>query len=96
MMLQRDSAEDFVIGTGVAHSVRDVVNVAFASVGLDPEDYVRTEPSLERPAEIQEVVADPSKARRELGWSANVSFEELIEMMVKADLKALSQTPSWL
>ena len=96
MMLQRDSAEDFVIGTGVAHSVRDVVNVAFASVGLDPEDYVRTEPSLERPAEIQEVVADPSKARRELGWSANVSFEELIEMMVKADLKAFSQTPSWL
>ena len=96
MMLQRDSAEDFVIGTGVAHSVRDVVNVAFTSVGLDPGDYVRTESSLERPAEIQEVVADPSKARRELGWSANVSFEELIEMMVKADLKALSQTPSWL
>jgi GDPmannose 4,6-dehydratase len=96
MMLQRDSAEDFVIGTGVAHSVRDVVNVAFGSVGLDPEDYVRTESSLERPAEIQEVVADPSKARRELGWSANVSFEELIEMMVKADLKELSQTPSWL
>ena len=90
MMLQRDSADDFVMGTGVAHSVKDFVDAAFACVDLDASDYVRTDPELIRPADIEEVVADPSKARQELGWSATVSFEELVEMMVKADLERLS------
>jgi GDPmannose 4,6-dehydratase len=90
LMLQRDDPEDFVIGTGISHSVRDVVAAAFDCVGLDWEDYVRVETSLARPADIEEVVADPSKAREGLGWKAEVGFEELIQMMVEADVTALS------
>jgi GDPmannose 4,6-dehydratase len=90
LMLQRESADDFVIGTGVAHSVKDFVDAAFACVGLNADDHVRIDPQLIRPADIEEVVADPRKARRELDWSPKVSFEELVEMMVKADLEALS------
>jgi GDPmannose 4,6-dehydratase len=89
LMLQRESPDDFVIGTGVSHSVRNLVDVAFACVGLNPDDYVRIDPELARPADIEEVVADPSRARRELGWAPTVSFEEVVEMMVKADLEAL-------
>jgi GDPmannose 4,6-dehydratase len=90
MMLQRDEPDDFVIGTGVSHSVGDFVDAAFACVGLKREDHVRIDPDLARPADIEEVVADPAKARSELGWEARVSFEELVEMMVRADLEALS------
>jgi GDPmannose 4,6-dehydratase len=90
MMLQRDDPDDFVIGTGIAHSVGDFVDAAFACVGLKREDHVRIDPDLARPADIEEVVADPAKARDELGWEARVSFEEVVEMMVKADLDALS------
>jgi GDPmannose 4,6-dehydratase len=90
MMLQPDSADDFVIGTGVAHSVREFVEAAFACVDLKADDHVRIDPQLIRPADIEEVVADPSKARRELDWEPTVSFEELVEMMVKADLEWLS------
>jgi GDPmannose 4,6-dehydratase len=88
-MLQQESADDFVIGTGVSHSVRDLVDAAFACVDLKADDYVRIDPDLARPAEIEELVADPSKARRELGWEPRVSFEELVEIMVKADMEAL-------
>jgi GDPmannose 4,6-dehydratase len=91
LMLQRDEPGDYVIGTGVAHSVRDVVDVAFGHLGLDPEEFVRIEPSLKRPAEIEEVVADPAKAGLELGWKARTSFEELVELMVEADLEELSR-----
>jgi GDPmannose 4,6-dehydratase len=90
LMLQRDDAADFVIGTGVAHSVRDFVDAAFDCVDLKADDYVRTDPKLIRPADIEEVVADPSKARRELDWAPTVSFEEVVEMMVRADLERLS------
>jgi GDPmannose 4,6-dehydratase len=90
LMLQRDDPDDFVIGTGVAHSVGDFVDAAFACVGLKREDHVRIDPELARPADIEEVVADPAKARTELGWEARVSFDELVEMMVRADLDALS------
>jgi GDPmannose 4,6-dehydratase len=90
LMLQRDSADDFVIGTGVAHSVKDFVDAAFACVDLKADDYVHIDPKLIRPADIEEVVADPSKARRELNWASSVSFEELVEMMVRADLERLS------
>jgi GDPmannose 4,6-dehydratase len=89
LMLQQENPEDFVIGTGVSHSVRDLVEFAFEAAGLKPEDYVRIDPELARPAEIEEVVADASKAKRVLGWEPKVSCEEVIEMMVKADLDRL-------
>ena len=89
LMLQREQSEDFVIGTGVSHSVRDLVDFAFGAVGLKAEDHVRIDPELARPAEIEEVVADASKARRLLGWEPKISCEEVIEMMVKADLEQL-------
>jgi GDPmannose 4,6-dehydratase len=92
MMLQRDAPDDFVIGTGVSHSVGDFVDAAFASVGLKADDHIRIDPGLARPADIEEVVADPSKAKRELGWEAQVSFEELVEMMVRTDLEALEKS----
>jgi GDPmannose 4,6-dehydratase len=89
LMLQRDEPDDFVIGTGLAHSVDDFVDAAFACVGLKREDHVRIDPDLVRPADIEEVVADPSKAKRELGWEAKTNFEEVVELMVRADLEAL-------
>jgi GDPmannose 4,6-dehydratase len=90
LMLQRETPADFAIGTGVSHSVRDLVNAAFACVELNAEDYVRIDPELARPADIEELVADPGKAKEELGWESQVRFEELVEMMVKADLRELS------
>jgi GDPmannose 4,6-dehydratase len=89
LMLQQEKPGDFVIGTGVSHSVRDLVDFAFQAVGLSPEDHIRIDPELARPAEIEEVVADASKAHRVLGWEPKVSCEEVIEMMVKADLELL-------
>ena len=90
MILQRDEPDDFVIGTGLSHSVDDFVDAAFACVDLKREDHVRIDPDLARPADIEEVVANPAKAKRELGWEARVGFEELVEMMVRADLDALA------
>jgi GDPmannose 4,6-dehydratase len=89
LMLREAEAGDYVIGTGVSHSVRDLVEAAFACVGLKADDYVRVDPDLARPADIEELVADPTKARKALGWEARTSFEEVIEMMVRADLEAL-------
>jgi GDPmannose 4,6-dehydratase len=89
LMLQRDEPEDFVIGTGVSRSVGDFVEAAFACVDLRSDDHVRIDPGLARPADIEEVVADPSKAKRMLGWEARTKFDELVEMMVKADMDAL-------
>jgi GDPmannose 4,6-dehydratase len=93
-MLQQDEPGDYVIGTGVSHSVRDLVEAAFACVDLRADDYVRIDPKLARPAEIQEVVADPAKARERLGWEAKVRFEDLVEMMVRADLDEAAQAGS--
>jgi GDPmannose 4,6-dehydratase len=89
LMLQEEQPQDFVIGTGVSHSVRDLVDFAFQTVGLQPEDHIRIDPELARPAEIEEVVADASKAHEILGWESRVSCEAVIEMMVKADLERL-------
>ena len=89
-MLQANEAEDYVIGTGKLHTVRDLVNAAFSCVGLDWEKYVETDPGLVRADEHFQLVADPAKARRNLDWEPQVSFEQLVEMMVQEDLKRLS------
>ncbi|HEY7894840.1 MAG TPA: GDP-mannose 4,6-dehydratase [Gemmatimonadaceae bacterium] len=86
-MLQQDRAEDFVIGTGRTHSVRQLCEVAFGAAGLDYRDYVKQDERFFRPAEVDLLVADPQKANTQLGWKPHVSFEELIAMMVDADLK---------
>ena len=88
-MLQQPEPRDYVIGTGVSHSVRDLVEAAFAHVGLDWEQYVRVDPNFIRPAEVDVLTGDASKARAELGWSPKVSFRELVAMMVDADLARL-------
>jgi GDPmannose 4,6-dehydratase len=92
LMLQQEVADDYVIGTGVVHPVRDVAEQAFAHLDLDFSDYVEFDTSLARPADIEEVVADASKARKVLGWEPRVSFEEVIAMMVDADLARLRET----
>jgi GDPmannose 4,6-dehydratase len=89
-MLQQPSPQDYVIGTGQAHSVRDLVEAAFGHVGLDWRKHVVTDPKFIRPAEVDLLLADPSKARRDLGWSPEVGFSELVAMMVDADLQRLS------
>jgi GDPmannose 4,6-dehydratase len=90
MMLQRDEPEDYVIATGVAHSVKDCLELAFDHVGLDIDSHVVLDPALQRPAEVEHLIGDPGKAQRQLGWEPEVKFEELIRMMVDADLKLLS------
>jgi GDPmannose 4,6-dehydratase len=90
LMLQQDQAEDYVIGTGVSHSVRDLVETAFRYVGLPMEPHVIVDPKLFRPAEVDILVGDASKAKATLGWMPTMSFEEMIHMMVEADLKRLA------
>jgi GDPmannose 4,6-dehydratase len=86
-MLQRDEPADYVIATGVAHTVRDLVEAAFARAGLDPRAHVKIDPALIRPAEVEHLVGDASKARRDLGWAPKTDFRGLVEMMVEADMK---------
>jgi GDPmannose 4,6-dehydratase len=86
LMLQRDDARDYVIATGVSHSVRDLVEVAFSHAGLDWRSYVKLDPTLIRPAEVEHLIGDNTKARTELGWQPEVDFVSLIKMMVDADL----------
>jgi GDPmannose 4,6-dehydratase len=89
MMLQQDRADDFVVATGVSHSVRELVEVAFAHAGLDWQKHVRVDPALLRPAEVEHLLGDASKARAQLGWAPGVGFRQLVEMMVDADLARL-------
>ncbi|MGI9041984.1 MAG: GDP-mannose 4,6-dehydratase [Gemmatimonadales bacterium] len=89
-MLQQPSPEDFVVGTGETHSVRELVELAFAHVGLDWQKHVVSDPKFYRPAEVDLLLADPSKARNDLGWSPTVSFAGLVAMMVDADIERLS------
>ncbi|HEX8743036.1 MAG TPA: GDP-mannose 4,6-dehydratase [Thermoleophilaceae bacterium] len=89
-MLQQPQADDFVIGTGVTHSVRDLVDTAFGYVGLDPAEHVKVDERLKRPAEVDQLVANSAKARTVLGWKPEVGFEELVRMMVDADLELLA------
>lgn len=89
LMLQQPQADDFVIGTGVAHSVQEFVEIAFDHAGLDWRKYVVTDPALFRPAEVDHLLANPSKANKTLGWKPDVDFPHLVRMMVDADLKRL-------
>jgi GDPmannose 4,6-dehydratase len=89
LMLQQDKAEDYVLATGETHSVGRFVELAFETVGLKWEDYVVQDPRFMRPAEVDLLVGDYGKAKKELGWEAETSFEELVQLMVEADLKEL-------
>jgi GDPmannose 4,6-dehydratase len=93
LMLQQEKPDDYVVGTGETHSVRELCQVAFGRLDLDWQKYVVQDPEFYRPAEVDLLVSDPVKARRVLGWDYAVSFEELIHMMVDADLKALKENP---
>jgi GDPmannose 4,6-dehydratase len=90
MMLQADAPSDYVIGTGESHSVRDFCELAFARVGLDWADYVRHDDRYERPSEVDDLIADRTRAERELGWKPSVGFDELVQMMVDADVAAIA------
>ncbi|MDD3825917.1 MAG: GDP-mannose 4,6-dehydratase [Anaerolineae bacterium] len=92
LMLQQDRPDDYVVGTGQTHSVRELCQVAFDHVGLDWEKHVVADRQFYRPAEVDLLVSDPSKARQDLGWEPQVSFEGLVHMMVDADLKQLQAT----
>jgi GDPmannose 4,6-dehydratase len=90
LMLQRDDPQDFVISTGVAHSVRDCVEIAFDQAGLEVDDHVVLDPAFLRPAEVDQLIGDYSKAKELLGWEPRTSFEQMIRLMVDEDLKLLS------
>ena len=89
MMLQHDTPDDFVIATGEGHTVREFAQVAFNHVDLDWEQYVEVDPDYYRPAEVDKLIGDPSKAKRVLGWEPRTTFEELARLMVDADVKLL-------
>ncbi len=91
LMLQQDEPDDFVIATGRTHSVRELVDLAFARVGLDPGEYVRQDPRFMRPAEVDHLIGDHSKATEKLGWEPETSFEELVHLMVDSDLEMLQR-----
>ena len=93
MMLQQDKADDYVIASGVTHSVRQLVEVAFGHAALEWQKYVRIDPALKRPAEVDHLIGNASKAKRVLGWEPTVTFEQLIAMMVDADVERLSSPP---
>jgi GDPmannose 4,6-dehydratase len=90
LMLAQDEPEDYVVGTGITHSVAELVELAFGAAGLDWREHVRSDPALIRPAEVDVLCADPTKARERLGWAPKIQFGELIAMMVESDLALLS------
>jgi GDPmannose 4,6-dehydratase len=90
LMLQQDEPEDFVIATNETHSVQELVDVAFDQVGLEPSDYVRIDPKFLRPAEVEHLIGDPAKAKEKLGWEPQTTFEDLVRLMVDADLELLA------
>ena len=92
LMLQQNEPDDYVIATGESHSVKELIQFAFEHVGLDYEKYIRVNEKLYRPAEIYELKGDAAKARSKLGWQPTVRFEDLIRMMVDAELKSLTQS----
>jgi GDPmannose 4,6-dehydratase len=90
LMLQQPEADDYVVATGISHSVQDLVTVAFEHAGLDWRKHVRQDPALLRPAEVDQLIGDATKARERLGWTPAVSFEQLVRMMVDADIERWS------
>jgi GDPmannose 4,6-dehydratase len=91
-MLQQDEPRDYVVATGEAHSIREFLDLAFARAGLDPGDHVRVDERFLRPAEVDHLVGDASKARAELGWEPEVTLRELVELMVDADVERLARS----
>ncbi len=92
MMLQQDRPADYVIATGECHTIRDLLDAAFASVDLDWQNHVITDPRFMRPAEVELLLGDPTRARKELGWEPKVGFRELVSMMVQSDLAQLTRS----
>ena len=92
-MLQNDHAEDFVIGTGVAHSVKEFLDAAFSYVGLDVQEHVKIDKRYFRPTEVDSLLADPGKARRKMKWNPLIAFEDLVMIMVDADMRAAGLQP---
>jgi GDPmannose 4,6-dehydratase len=93
MMLQQERPDDYVVATGISHSVNDLVEVAFGHAGLDWRKHVKLDPSLIRPAEVEHLIGDSSKARAHLGWTPSVDFAALVRMMVDADLERVALAP---
>jgi GDPmannose 4,6-dehydratase len=91
LMLQQSKADSFVIGTGETHAVREFCEIAFGHVGLDYKDFVVQDPRFYRPAEVDLLISDPSKAHHDLGWQRKVSFQKLVKMMVDSDLERVSK-----
>jgi GDPmannose 4,6-dehydratase len=89
LMLQQDEADDYVIATGEAHSVKRLIEIAFGHTGLDWQKHVRTDPAFLRPAEVDHLIGDPAKARKQLAWEPSVDFAGLVTMMVDADIERL-------
>jgi GDPmannose 4,6-dehydratase len=89
MMLQQDQPDDYVIATGEAHSVQELVDIAFGHLDLDPRKYVRIDERFMRPAEVDHLIGDYSKAKEKLGWEPRTSFEELVKLMVDSDVELL-------
>jgi GDPmannose 4,6-dehydratase len=89
LMLQQERPDDYVVGTGQTHSVRELCEVAFGHLGLDYQDFVKVDPRYIRPADVDLLVSDPAKAHRVLGWQPSISFQHLVAMMVESDLKRL-------
>ena len=94
LMLQEDQPDDYVISTGVSHSVQELIEIAFGRVGLDWQKHVFQDPALLRPAEVDHLLGDATKARKQLGWTPNVDFKQLVEMMMDADLERLRKDRS--
>ena len=89
LMLQQEQPGDYVVSMGVAHSVRELVEIAFGHVGLDWQEFVKIDPAFLRPAEVDHLIGNPEKAKRELGWTPTVDFAGLVTMMVDADVERL-------
>jgi GDPmannose 4,6-dehydratase len=89
MMLQQKSPDDYVVGTGESHTVREFLEEAFGYVGMDYSQYVKIDPRYFRPTEVDYLLADPSKAKNQLGWEPKVKFHELVRIMVDADMELM-------
>ena len=94
LMLQQKNPDDFVIGTGQSNSIEEFANLAFSHVGLNYKDFIEIDPSLIRPAEVDTLIANYNKANKILGWNYKVSFENLVKIMVEADLKNITDQKS--